>query len=195
MSGGCFLDSHEIMEEFFDLALPIARKLGYTKYHTVSCFQDPEDVVQELATKIIRRGVKFDDSKASLKTFVYVMLNRLYIDLSRKYNGKVCKSLDHEEVSDEGVVTFGNLVPSPFPSPEDIAIGNTTKEYIINNLPCDGGRVAETPLGIKNMSVRNVVIFKSFGYTAKDIASWFGVNSSSVSNLLKKGESMMSCMV
>lgn len=183
----------ERSEEFYEVAGDIAKRLA-KKYFTVSSVMEPEDVVQEVALKIVRNNIEFDESKSSFYHFIYRLINNMYIDLSRIYssnhNVRLFMSTDAE--LNEFGSTIYDVTESKGLKPDEEVLGNISVEEILDNLPNDGNRIAETPLGIMRLSVRNITLFRLHGYSCDEISKWYNVHKNSAFRLNRKAKNIIS---
>jgi DNA-directed RNA polymerase specialized sigma24 family protein len=181
-------------ELFYETAKRIAIVLG-KKYYTVASIFEAEDIVQMVAMKVVQYNTIYDASKGKYSTFLYRLINNTYIDLGRKYkNQNMITSLDKEISDTENADLFIDVTESGTLNPEEKVFGDFGYEYIIENLPCESDRISETPLGVMNMSIRNLVMLKFNGFTTNDISEWFNVNPSNINSLLRKGKRCVEAM-
>lgn len=175
-------------EEFYEVALVAAKNLG-RKYYSVVHYMSPEDIVQDVAIKIIKTDIQFDEERGNFKSFVYLLVSSAYLDNARKIKKhEGCVSLDAEIVN--GELGMEDMLDSGYRL-DDAIIDLETVDNIIENLPNESNRVGQTPLGIMNMSVRNLIKFKLYGYNAREMSEWFGVKQSNINLQLRKGKRIL----
>lgn len=173
------------VEDFYRVALEIAGALS-PKYYNVSVKYSPYDIVQELAVKIVKNNIDYDETRgSSFSSFIYMLVNKTYIDLSRSKVNKYIQTVSLDEDLQEDF-TLGDIMADDFNLEEDV-VSRLYCETLVENLPCDSekDRLGDTPLGIMKLSVRSVVQLKLKGYSPDEIARFFGVNPSNLSHYMK----------
>lgn len=178
--------------KFYEVGIEVSRRLA-SKYFTVAWVYSPEDVVQEAVLKLLRQGVNTDLAAYSFKSFVSMVINTMYIDLARSKVVKNTKEMSYLDSKVRGKDdaenrTLGDTIDSGVYVEEEV-LGSIAAEEILDSLPSNSNRVANTPEGVMNLSVRNIAILKLAGYTNVQIAEWFGVKN--ISNYLKKGKELV----
>jgi RNA polymerase sigma factor (sigma-70 family) len=185
----CFLDDSNLQEDFYKYGVSAANSLR-TKYYTVSENHSPEDIVQYVACKVIKQHIQFQQDKRNFRGFVFMLIKNKYIDLSRRLKDKSAISLERE-IDDEGGLTIEDMIACPGVSPEDEVLGDIGFNNIIDSLPNSGDKVAETPMGILNLSVKNLVLLKYKGYSTKEMAEMFGVTSGNINSIIREGKRLI----
>ncbi len=152
---------------------------------------DSEDVIGEVALKLVKNQVEFDPEKASLRRFLTLIVDRFCQDSVWLLRSKRRPSLlFYEETVKEGSEsTFLDLLEGESVNMDEELIFNE----LVDSLP--GGsstsRVAETPIGISVLGVRDIAKLMLQGYRKKDIAEMFGVSMNTVSSILKNNEKVV----
>ena len=67
--------------------------------------EDAEDLVEEILTKVYKNMTNFDDSKSSIKTWIYSIARNSLIDFirSKKDNFELSDSIEDESISIDGI--------------------------------------------------------------------------------------------
>lgn len=152
---------------------------------------DMDDVVGEVALKLVKNQIEYDSEKASLKRFLTLIVDRYCQDTVWLLRAKKRPSLlfYEESVSEDSESTFLDLLGGE----EMDMTENLVFEDLLNSLP--GGsvtsKVSETPIGISVLGVRDVAKLLLHGYKKKEIANMFGVSTTTISSILKNNEEMV----
>ncbi len=166
---------------FYRDGLNMARKLSH-KYSSVSQYYSPEDVLQETASKIVRNGIKHDSDKSKLSTFIFKIINCVYIDLSRgklvkHYDGNL-DSIDREIIDGESISIVDTLYDDFVL--DDEVLGNV----MINSLPDNKDS--------EDFSFKDIASLVFEGYDIKGIAKRYNTSYKKVMSSYNKGMEALS---
>jgi len=178
----------EKQEEFTRLALICAEGLK-SKYFSADLVYSPGDVVNEVWYKILRQDIDFDETKKkSLKGFVKMLVEKKYIDLSRKVkkeNGNLSMNV---EVFDDGGYTLLDTLGF-----RDTNLDNVEDEVILNDffdeLPYYLEKRGINPT--QGLKLDQILKLRVYGNSIGEIASMLDVNSNQVRNLITKNKKIL----
>lgn len=178
----------EMTIKFLDIALHYSRNL-YSKYYSICRAYQPEDVVQEVCNKIMRQDISYDSEKnKTFNGFVHMLVERKYIDLSRKVKKENDNMSTDEELYNESTMILLDVLKSGN-NPIDSADENIMLEGFFNKLP-DESKVSVIKYinGVKRkvpLNTKNIIKMKMEGMSVSNIAKYFEVTSLIINNILK----------
>lgn len=178
------------VDEFYEVALDIAGALS-RKFFTVAERYTPEDIVQEAACRVVKYNLNFDEERGtSFSTYVYRLVQSVYIDLSRKKENRKMQYIFWSDTVPNGDELLVEETMYDTFDMENEVLGKAICENILESLPnvSTNNRVGVTPLGIRPLSVRSVMELKIGGYTLDEIASFFGVETTNLNYYIRSGK-------
>ncbi len=168
---------------FYKNGLEISTYLSF-KYRSVSQYFSPDDVLQEAASKIIRNSIIYNSKKAKLSTFIFTILNSLYIDLSRgklvKYYSGNLDSIDKNIIEGEDI-KFSDVIGD---KSVDID-GDVASNILIESLPNDC-------IEGDSFGYRDVIGLMVNGYDVRGIADYYNTSYNRVMSVYQEGNSAVS---
>lgn len=145
-----------------------------------------DDLVNDVYLILFKRGLfrKFSSSKATKKTYVYNAVRNALIDKLRTLK----ETLSLDKTYDDSDKTMMDTIVDHSDLYEDL-ISNDTVLQIINSLSDSANHFiyADSPvIGKCKLTRRTVAVHLFLGYTCRDIANIFDVDSTEITSIKKK---------
>ena len=148
--------SDEWVDKFYEKAYEIARAISKT-YWQVDHVYSVDDVVQEVVIRVASRRIKYDPEKSGFPTFVYMLIQSTYRNLSKsKAVVNMGKSQSLEEEMIEGKELSSIMPDKKANEFEQLA------------------EIKEIIEGIEDEKIKKVIKLKLAGYKNKEIGKLSG---------------------